>query len=478
MIYGKLYINGEFRDAESNKTFDVTDPYSLNIVGKQADASEKDILLALEGGVKSFKEWKKLSSYERGKLLRYLYDLVLENEEELAKMITLEQGKPLSEALGEIRYGASYLAWYAEEGIRVKGDILSPTNVSMRMNVLKEPVGPVGIITPWNFPFAMFVRKMAPALAAGCTVIVKPAEETPLIAFKFFELIHKAGFPAGVCQLLTGDPVKIGQLMMKEAGIRKISFTGSTEIGKLLMSQAADTLKKLSLELGGHAPLIVFKNANLDKAVEGTITSKFRNCGQVCIATNRVFVQKEIYNEFINKLTEKVKVLKEGNGFTGADMGPIINEDGYKKIVSHVDDALNRGATLLSGGKGYRNEDGKGGFMYTPTIISNVNEDMKIMKEETFGPVVPISVFDSEEEVIKLANNSIYGLSAYIFTENISQGIRVSESLEYGMVGVNTGRISSAQAPFGGVKMSGYGREGGYYGIEEYLVTKYIGIGI
>jgi succinate-semialdehyde dehydrogenase/glutarate-semialdehyde dehydrogenase len=478
MINGKLYINGEFKDSIDKKTFDVIDPYTLKVIGKQADASEKDIKEAIDGAVESFKSWKKTSAYDRGKMLRKLHDMVLENEKELAEIITMEQGKPLSEAIGEVRYGASYIAWYAEEGIRVKGDVLSPTNTSMRMTVIKEPVGPVGIITPWNFPVSMFIRKMAPALAAGCTVIIKPAEETPLIAYKFFQLVDKAGFPKGVCQLLTGDPVKIGKMMMEEKGIRKISFTGSTEIGKLLMAQSADTLKKVSLELGGHAPLIVFNNADIDKAVEGTIASKFRNCGQVCIATNRVLVQRDIYDKYIEKLIDRVKGLKEGSGFSEADMGPVINEEGYKKVSGHVDDALNRGATLLVGGKGYRSENGSGGFMYTPTVLGNINEDMIIMKEETFGPVVPVSIFEKEEEGIKLANNSPYGLSAYVFTENINQGIRVCEALEYGMVGLNTGRISSAQAPFGGIKMSGFGREGGYYGIEEYLVTKYIGIGI
>jgi len=301
VILGKLYINGKFIDAEKKKSFDSINPYNMEVIGTQAEAGENDIKKGILGAVDSFNTWKKVSAYDRGQKIRKLYELVLENENELAEIITMEQGKPFGEALGEVRYAASYLSWYAEEGIRVMGDILTPTNTSMRMHVIKEPVGPVGIITPWNFPLAMFVRKMAPALAAGCTVVVKPAEETPLTAYKFFQLVNKAEFPSGVCQLLTGDPVKIGKMMMEEQGIRKISFTGSTEVGKILMSQSAETLKKISLELGGHAPLIVFKDADLTKAVEGTITSKFRNCGQVCIATNRVLVEKEIYDKYMEK---------------------------------------------------------------------------------------------------------------------------------------------------------------------------------
>lgn len=478
MIEGNLYINGQFCDGNNKDSFKVTNPYSLQFIGSQSVAEEVDIKKAVDGAAESFKDWKNSSSYERGKLLRKLYELLLENEDELAEIMTLEQGKPLSEALGEVRYAASYLSWYSEEGIRVKGDILSPTVTSMRMQVIKEPIGPVGIITPWNFPLAMFVRKMAPALAAGCTAIIKPAEETPLTAYKFFKLVDQAGFPSGVCQLITGKPEIIGKILMEDSRIRKISFTGSTEVGRLLASQSGVTLKKLSLELGGHAPLLVFKDADLDKAVEGTLVSKFRNCGQVCIATNRVLVQKDIYNKYMKKLLDKVANLKEGSGFEKSDMGPVINEAGFNKIIDHVDDAINRGASLALGGKGYRSENGQGGFMYSPTVLTEVTEEMKIMHEETFGPVLPVSTFGTEEQGVKMANNSIFGLAAYIFTENLSQAVRVSEALEYGMIGVNTGRISSAQAPFGGVKMSGFGREGGYYGIEEYLQTKYIGIGI
>jgi len=474
MINGQLYINGEFVDSMTHETFNVYNPYSLEVIGKQAEADEQAIDTAIKGAVTAFETWRKTTAYERAALLKKLLKLMQENEESIARVMTEEQGKPLAEAIGEVRYAASYVSWYAEECIRVTGDILVPSYTGSRLTVTKHPVGPVGIITPWNFPIAMFVRKMAPALAAGCTVIVKPAEQTPLTAVKFFELIHAAGFPKGVCQLLTGSPEKIGAAFMAAERIRKISFTGSTEVGKLLMREASATLKKVSLELGGHAPLIVFEEASLDIAAQGAITSKFRNCGQVCVATNRVLVQRTVYDAFVAKLLEKAKALTFGDGFTNVDMGPIIDKAGFDKIVSHVEDALEKGATCLLGGKPMRSENDKGGYLFEPTILTNVTKEMRIANEETFGPVLPIFVFDTEEEAIAMANDTPFGLSAYCFTENLSQSIRVTEALEYGMVGLNTGRISAAQAPFGGIKMSGFGREGGPYGIEEYLVTKYV----
>jgi succinate-semialdehyde dehydrogenase/glutarate-semialdehyde dehydrogenase len=475
---GKLYLNGEFQDAKFMHTFTVTNPYTLKKIGNQASASSEDVNFAIDVASETFKSFKITTAYERANYLRKLYALMLENEESLAIIMTQEQGKPYTEAIGEVRYAASYVQWYAEEAIRIKGDLLEPTHPSMRMQVLKEAIGPVGIITPWNFPLAMFVRKMAPALAAGCTVIVKPAEQTPFTAVKFFELVDKVGFPKGVCQLITGDAPLIGKALMDSDKIRKISFTGSTEVGKLLAEQSGKTLKKLSLELGGHAPLLVFEDADLDKAVQGTLDSKFRNCGQVCIATNRVLVHESIASAYTQKLIEKVEKLKVGNGKDAVDMGPIIDEVGYNKIGEHVLDAITRGATCLVGGKGFRQNQNEGGFLFPATVLSNVTTDMLIAKEETFGPVVPIITFTTEDEAINIANDTPFGLSAYVFTEGLSRATRVSEALEYGMIGLNTGRISSAQAPFGGVKMSGYGREGGSYGIEEYLQTKYIGIGI
>jgi len=474
MIKGQLYINGIFKNSTSQQTFDVYNPYSLEVIGKQADAGKQDIDEAISGAVIAFETWRKTTAYERAGYLKKLLKLMQEKEEDIAKVMTQEQGKPFAEAVGEVRYAASYVSWYAEECLRVTGDILVPSYTGSRLTVTKQPVGPVGIITPWNFPLAMFVRKMAPALAAGCTVIVKPAEQTPLTAVNFFELIDEAGFPRGVCQLLTGEPKKIGEAFMASERIRKISFTGSTEVGKLLMKEASATLKKVSLELGGHAPLIVFEEADLDIAAQGAITSKFRNCGQVCVATNRVLVQRTVYDTFVAKLLEKAKALTFGDGFTNVDMGPIIDKDGFDKVTTHVVDALEKGATCLLGGKPMRSENNKGGYLFEPTILANVTKDMRIANEETFGPVLPLFIFDTEEEAIAMANDTPYGLSAYCFTENLSQSIRVTEALEYGMIGLNTGRISAAQAPFGGVKMSGFGREGGPYGIEEYLVTKYV----
>jgi succinate-semialdehyde dehydrogenase/glutarate-semialdehyde dehydrogenase len=470
-VIGQLYINGSFKPSEDGSVFEVTNPYSLEAIGEQADATDQDIQMAIDGAVTAFPAWKNTTAYERAGYLRKLLQLMQTHEREIAEVMTLEQGKPVAEAVGEVRYAASYVAWYAEEGIRVTGDLLAPSQAGSRLSVRRVPIGPVGIITPWNFPLAMFVRKIAPALAAGCTVIVKPAGQTPLTAVKFFELVHEAGFPPGVCQLLTGNSSKISGAWMASPDIRKISFTGSTDVGKMLMRQASETLKKVSLELGGHAPLIVFDDADLEMAAMGAVESKFRNCGQVCVATNRVLVQRSVYDAFLAKLMMRVSALTFGDGFTNVDMGPIIDKQGFDKIVAHVDDALAKGAKCPLGGKPAA---GGGGYLFEPTILTGVTQAMRIAKEETFGPVLPVFVFDTEEEAIQMANDTPFGLSAYCFTESLSRSIRVTEALEYGMVGLNTGRISAAQAPFGGVKMSGFGREGGYYGIEEYLVTQYI----
>ncbi len=480
MISGLMYINGVFTSSIDAKTFPVVNPYTLETIGTQASAHQEDILNAIEGAVEAFKAFKRTTALERAKLLRKLYQGMIEEQHSLAQIMTLEQGKPYAEALTEVHYAASYVEWYAEEALRIHGDILQSHIPLVKMQVLKEAIGPVGIITPWNFPLAMFVRKMAPALAAGCTVVVKPAEQTPLTAVKFFEIVDAVGFAQGVCQLLTGDAPLIGQAMMAHPGIAKVSFTGSTEVGQLLATQSGQTLKKLSLELGGHAPLIVFEDCDLEKAIQGTMDSKFRNCGQVCIATNRVLVQKSIVEQYTKKLVERVKGLKIGNGLEQVDLGPIIDVHGFNKISSHVENALEMGAHLLCGGKGYRSamETERGGYMYMPTVLVSVTPEMKIFNEETFGPVIPITVFETEEEAIALANQTPFGLAAYAFTEQLGRTYRLMDGLAYGMVGINTGRISAAQAPFGGVKMSGYGREGGHYGIEDYLVTKYVAIGI
>lgn len=471
------YYDGHFQDADTSQRFEVKNPFDGTVVGTAVMSDSVAIEKALESANKGFESWSKFSGKERGALLYKLYQKVIENSEELAQVMTLEQGKPLREARVEVHYGASFIKWYAEEATRIYGDVLEANHKNQRILVLKEPVGPVGIITPWNFPLAMITRKLAPAIAAGCSVLVKPAEETPLTAFVLFQLIHSVGFPPGVLNLITGNPVEIGKGMMDHFGLRKVSFTGSTEVGQLLVSQSSQTMKKLSLELGGHAPLIIFDDADITKAVQGTLDSKFRNCGQVCIATNRVFVQRAIYPQYITALKKAVENLQMGSGLLDVDLGPVINKSGYEKIEAHVKDALDKGAELIMGGGGEAlGEDY--GFFYQPTIISDVNQHMRLMQEETFGPVVPITLFDTEEEAVTLANHSPFGLASYFFTENLSRSHRVQEALQYGMVGVNTGKISAEQVPFGGVKMSGYGREGGYYGLEEFLHTKYVCIGL
>ncbi|OPL07623.1 MAG: NAD-dependent succinate-semialdehyde dehydrogenase [delta proteobacterium ML8_F1] len=475
---GKLYIDGAFRDSQNKESFEVRNPYTMEVIGRQASAGEGDLKAAFDGATEAFDSWKRLTAYERAEYLRKLDQLMKSHEKELARIITEENGKPLAEALGEVRYAASYVTWYAEEGIRVVGEMLPEHLPHLRLKVNRVPIGPAGIITPWNFPLAMFVRKMAPALAAGCTVVVKPAGATPLTAVKLFELIHEAGFPKGVCQLVTGESRSIGKAMMAHKGIKKVSFTGSTEVGKDLLRASGETLKKLSLELGGHAPFIVFEDADLNKAVQGAMESKFRNCGQVCIATNRVLVQRSVYEEFTAVLEKEVRRLTFGDGLSGVDMGPIINEAGYLKITEHVEDALKKGARLVTGGKGMRSKGESGGFLFQPTILADVTEEMKITREETFGPVLPIMVFDTEEQAYEMANSTPYGLAAYAYSRDLSRSYRITESLDFGIIGINSGRISAAQAPFGGMKESGFGREGGTYGIEDYLVLKYTAVAI
>ncbi len=478
MFEGRLYIDGAFRESADKEGFEVRNPYTLAVIGEQAAAADQDLADAFDGATRAFDSWKRLTAYERAGYLRKLDQLMKTHERELAEIITLENGKPLGEALGEVRYAASYVTWYAEEGIRVMGEMIPEHLPHLRLKANRVPIGPTGIITPWNFPLAMFVRKMAPALAAGCTVVVKPAKATPLTAVKLFELIHEAGFPKGVCQLITGESKGIGEAMMAHKGIKKVSFTGSTAVGKALLRASGDTLKKLSLELGGHAPFIVFEDADLKKAVLGAVESKFRNCGQVCIATNRVLVQASVYEDFIEILESEVKKLTFGDGLTGVDMGPIINEAGYEKIVSHVEDALAKGARLITGGRGMRSRGEEGGFLFQPTILADVTPEMRITREETFGPVLPVMVFTEEQEAYDLANSTPYGLAAYAYSRDLSRSFRITESLDFGIIGINSGRISAAQAPFGGMKESGFGREGGRYGIEDYLVLKYTAIAI
>lgn len=469
--YG-MYVNGEWSDFNLDK-IEVKNPANGEVVGTVPNGGTVEARKAADAAFQALKGWSALSVYERSDLIWKWHHLINEHKDEIARVMTLEQGKPLKEAIGEMTYANGFLSWYAEEGKRIYGETIPSSQTNKRLFVIKQPVGVVAAITPWNFPAAMITRKVGPALAAGCTVLVKPAGLTPLTAIKMVELADQAGIPKGVINIVTGKSSEIGNTWLEDSRVRKLTFTGSTEVGKELMKGSADTVKKISLELGGHAPVIVLEDADLDKAVEGVISSKFRNAGQTCVCSNRVYVHESIYEGFIEKLTEQVRTLKVGNGLDeGVDIGPLINQDAVDKVMSQIDDALNKGAKLEAGGKS------KGGFFIEPTIISNIDDSMLCMKDETFGPLAPIASFKTEEEAIERANNSIYGLAAYVFTENISRGIRVTEALEYGIIGLNDGIPSTPQAPFGGFKQSGLGREGGHHGIEEYLEVKYISLGL
>ena len=465
----KCWIDGEWRGAE--ETFPVFNPSRGQQIGEVPKMGTRATQDAIEAAAKALPAWRSKTAKERSQILRRWYDLILEHIDDLAAILTTEQGKPLSEAMQEIRYGASFIEWFSEEAKRVYGDLIPSAIAGQHLLVMKQPIGVVGAITPWNFPHAMITRKCAPALAAGCTIVIKPAEATPFSAFALAELGALAGIPAGVLNILTGDPVAIGSEMTRHPLVRKITFTGSTRVGKLLMSQCASTVKKITLELGGSAPFIVFDDANLDDAVEGLIASKFRNSGQACICADRVFVQKRIYEPFLEKFTKAVRTLKMGDGFEpGVQQGPLINTAALEKVESHVKDAVSKGATIVCGGK--RHPLGK--TFYEPTILCNVTRQMEIMREETFGPVAPIMSFDTESEAISMANDTQYGLGSYLFSSDIDRIWRVSEALEFGMVSINGGIFSNEVAPFGGVKESGIGREGSKYGILDYLEIKYL----
>ncbi|QFK72638.1 NAD-dependent succinate-semialdehyde dehydrogenase [Pradoshia sp. D12] len=470
----QMYINGEWRDSEN--TINVYNPATCEVIGSVPNGSESDAKDAVEAAYKSGVAWSKFTAEERSTKLREWSRLIDVHIDELAEIMTLEQGKPFEEAKGELRYANSFITWFAEEGRRVYGETIPASSPNKRIFVQKQPVGVIAAITPWNFPAAMITRKVAPALAAGCTVVLKPSEETPFTALKLIELAEKADIPAGVINIVTGDAKRIVSVWQKDSRVRKITFTGSTEVGKILMKDAADTVKKISLELGGLAPFIVTKHADIEKAVQGAIDSKFRNAGQTCVCANRIFVQQSIMDEFTNLYTEKVKQLKVGNGLIkGNNIGPLINEEAVKKVMSHLDDAKEKGATILTGGYVPKNMPG---HFITPAIISGATDDMLCMKEETFGPIAPISVFDQVEEAVERANHTPFGLAAYVFSDNIREAVWIAENLEYGIVGVNDGLPSTAQAPFGGFKESGLGREGSHYGIDEYLEIKYISLGL
>ncbi|PCJ62909.1 MAG: succinate-semialdehyde dehydrogenase (NADP(+)) [Planctomycetota bacterium] len=470
----KCFINGEWVNADSGQKDEITNPSDLSILGSVPRMGEAETTRAVEAANEAFKVWQAKTGKERSIILRKWFDLIMSHQEDLATILTMEQGKPHAEAKGEIAYAASFIEWFAEEAKRVNGDILPSPLPGKKIVILKQPIGVVAAITPWNFPAAMITRKCAPALAVGCPVVIKPAPDTPFTALALCELSLEAGFPPGVINCVTGDAVAIGKILTSHPLVRKLTFTGSTGIGKLLLSQCASTVKKVSLELGGNAPFIVFEDADLDEAVKGAMISKFRNTGQTCVCTNRFFVHEKVYDTFCQKLKAVVSNLKIGDGFEeGVEQGPLINMNAVKKIESHIADAKEKGAKVLIGGK----RIGDKGTFFEPTIITGVTSDMMVTQDETFGPLAAIIKFNDEDEVIRLANDTPYGLAAYFYSKDLGRVWRVSESLEYGMIGVNEGMISNEIAPFGGVKESGLGREGSKYGTDDFLEIKYIMMG-
>ena len=474
LLRQRAYIAGRWCEADNRKSFPVTNPATGEMLAQVPGMEAAETRRAIEAAKAAWPEWRRKTAKERATLLRKWHDLMMANVDDLAWIMTAEQGKPLAESKDEISYAASFIEWFAEEGKRVYGDTIpSPWN-DRRLLVVKEPVGVCCAITPWNFPAAMITRKAGPALAAGCTMVVKPAESTPLSAFALAVLAERAGIPAGVFNVLTGEPRAIGGEMTSNPDVRKITFTGSTGVGRLLMRQSADTIKKLSLELGGNAPLIVFDDADLDAAVEGTIISKFRNSGQTCVCANRVYVQHGVYDAYAEKLVLAVKQLKVGNGLEpGVLQGPLIDEAAVEKAEDHISDAVSKGARVLLGGKRHS----LGHTFFEPTVLADVTAKMKVAREETFGPVAPLFRFYKDEEAVQLSNDTEFGLASYFFGRDIGRIWRVADQLEYGMVGINTGLISTEAAPFGGIKQSGLGREGSHYGIDEFLEVKYLCFG-
>jgi len=468
-------INHQWVDALDKSTFDVTNPFDDSVLGKVPKAGKKETQQAIDAAHIAFQQWKQTTAKERASLLLRWAELIQQHKLDLAKIMTLEQGKPLKESMTEIDYGNSFVTWFAEEGKRAYGDIIPTVSPDRRLLVVKQPVGVCGIITPWNFPIAMILRKCSPAFAAGCTVVIKPAEFTPFSALALGVLAQEAGIPAGVMNIITGDPVSIGEELCQNPLVSKLSFTGSTRVGKILMKQCSDTVKKLSLELGGNAPFIVFDDADCDRALEGLLIAKFRNCGQACVGANRIYVHETVYESFVNKFVSKVKNLKTGNGLDeSSNNGPLINYAAVQKVERLVNDAVKKGAKILCGGK--IDESSKNAYL--PTVITHISKDADIENEEIFGPVAAIYSFKNEQDVIALANNTRYGLASYFYSKDISRVWRVAEALEYGMVGVNQGLISNEVTPFGGIKESGYGREGSKYGIDDYLNIKYVCLGI
>ena len=475
LIKTQAYINGAFVPADGGATFDVTNPASADVIASVADCSAAQIKAAIDAAEAAQPAWAAKTAKERAAILRKWHDLCLENADDLAIILTAEMGKPLAEAKGEIAYGTSFIEWFAEQAKRVQGEVLESPFADKKFLTLRQPVGVFGAITPWNFPNAMITRKVAPGIAVGCACVLKPAEQTPLSALALAELAHRAGIPAGIINIVTGmDAPALGRTLCDDERVRKITFTGSTEVGRILMRQSADTIKKISLELGGNAPLIVFDDADLDEAVEGAIASKYRNAGQTCVCANRVFVQSGIYDEFAAALSAKVAEMKVGDGFEDdVVQGPLIDQQGFEKVQSHVADALAKGGNVLTGGEPHE----KGGTFFQPTVITNASSQMALYGEETFGPVAALFKFETEEEAITAANDTIFGLAAYYFTKDVGRLFRVGEALEYGMVVANTGAYSSEIGPFGGMKASGLGKEGSQHGVDEFLEMKLMVVG-
>lgn len=471
----QAYINGQWCAAQDGGLQAIFNPATGELLGSVPIMGAHDTRSAIAAAHQALPAWRALTAKERAAILRNWYRLIMQNQEELAHIMTLEQGKPLAESRGEIAYGASFVEWFAEEGKRVYGDLIPAPVANQRLLVLKQPVGVVAAITPWNFPSSMITRKTAPALAAGCTIVLKPAPQTPFSALALAELAHQAGIPAGVFNVVTGDAQAIGGELTGNPLVRKLSFTGSTQTGRLLLQQCAHDIKKVSLELGGNAPFIVFADADLDQAVAGALAAKYRNNGQTCVCTNRFYIHNAIYDQFAAKLHQAVGTLQVGNGLDDAtSLGPLISRAAMEKVEAHIADAVQRGAQTLLGGQRHA----LGGTFFEPTILLDVPHDALIAREETFGPVAPLFRFDDEEQVIQLANATEYGLAAYVYTQNLKRIFHLSEALEYGMVGINTGLISNEVAPFGGIKSSGLGREGSHYGIDEYLELKYVNINL
>lgn len=475
LLKQQVYINGQWLDADDGKSLPVTNPATDEIIGRVPSVSAAQVEQAVQAAEAALEGWKQKTAKERSALLRTWFNLIVENQEDLAVILSTEQGKPITESRGEILYGASFIEWFAEEAKRTYGDVIPHDKQGRRLVVIKQPVGVVAAITPWNFPNAMITRKVGPALAAGCTVIIKPASETPLSALALVALAEQAGIPKGVVNVVTGSSREIGSVLTTHPVVKKVSFTGSTGVGKLLMEQCSSTMKKVSMELGGNAPFIVFEDADLDKAVQGAIASKFRNSGQTCVCTNRILAHESIHDAFLEKLVAEVNKLKVAPAFEqGAEQGPLINEKSVEKIEEHIADAVGKGAKIVAGGKRHA----LGHTFFEPTVLSGVTQDMLVAKDETFAPLAPVFKFSTDAEAIQMANDTEFGLASYIYTESLSRAWKVGEALEYGMVGINEGLISTEVAPFGGIKESGSGREGSKYGIEDYMEIKYMCMGI